>query len=97
MKQKEWKKRIAALPKGLTLFAAAQHLGAKYSAVRGWLNKFGYKYTDGRSQAWPAKRRRSVSKIRPEKIDWRMSNVEIAAKFGASRERIRQLRNKNGK
>lgn len=97
MNQKEWKSRIQALPKGLTVFAAAKHLGLKYSAVRFWLQKFGYKYADGRSQAWPDKRRRSVTKIRPEKINWKLSNIEIAKKLNVSRERIRQLRNKNGK
>lgn len=93
MKQKDWKKLISTLPKGLTARDAARTLGKKYSTVLMWLNKLGYKYRDGRADAWPLQRRLSKTKINPKKINWSLPNIEIARNLGVSRERIRQLRN----
>jgi transposase len=86
-KNRSWPAIIKALPKGLTFKQAAEHLDAPYSVVRYALHRYNYKALDGRHYCQLA-----VRKVVPEKIDWSMTNVEIARKLLVSRERIRIVR-----
>jgi transposase len=92
MTKNDWKKLIKSLPPGLTAKEASKYLNLNYSTVRGWMLEFKYKFADGRSQAWPVKRRLSASMIDPRKVNWAWPNIRIAEHFGVSRERVRQLR-----
>lgn len=93
MNLKVWSERIAGLPQGMTLSQASKLFQSPYSTIRYWLKKLEYHYDDGRSIAWDSERKRKISKVDKEKIDWTKNNAVIARELGVSRERIRQLRN----
>lgn len=84
---RSWPEIIKRLPKGLTFKQVAQRLRAPYSVCRYAIHRYGYKALDGRHYCQLA-----VRKVVPEKIDWSMTNVEIARKLLVSRERIRIVR-----
>jgi len=92
MNKKQRKNIVKHLVKGLTLKQASDHANIKYSTLRNWLKEFGYKFRDGRSQAWPTQRRVKMAKFDFRKVDWSMPNIMIANKFKISRQRVFQLR-----
>jgi hypothetical protein len=90
-KYRTWPALIRSLPPGLTFKQVAKRLKAPYSVARYGIHRYGYPARDGRSECQLRKR-----KVVPEKIDWTMSNVEIARKLLVSRERIRVVRRNLG-
>ena len=88
MNATNYKRLLSQLPKRLTAKEVSQRLGIDYSKTLRLIKTHRYQATDGRSCAHSARR-----KIRPEEIDWKMSNAEIARLFSVSRERVRVLRN----
>ena len=87
-----WKQRISTLPPRMAITQAADYLGVKFGAMRYWLKKVGYDYSDGRTYSWPESRRLKRRQFDPKTVDWRKPNVLIARETGVSRERIRQVR-----
>lgn len=92
MNADKWKTLIAKLPPRLTQAEAARRLKHPHGTVRLWLIRLNYPFVDGRSQHWTKERVTSRQKIDPNKVDWSDRNIDIAARFGVSRERVRQLR-----
>ncbi len=91
MEARDWKKLIRTIPRRSTYEEAAALLGQSYHMTRYWMIRFG------------KKARRKNNGLRPEtrrlckKADWSKSNIVIAAEFGVTRERIRQIRERIGK
>lgn len=93
-----WEEAIGDLPKGLTATQAAHRLKKPYALTWRWLNHFGYDSPDTRgkhvrSKGWIKKHRR----LDPAKANWKRRDVDLAKQFGVSRERVRQVRNREGK
>lgn len=82
---------IRRSPKPLTISQIAQRLRVPYHSARRLVLKFRYKARDGRANGQDHRRI-----FHPGKADWRRSNVELARKFGVSRERVRKLRERFG-
>ena len=93
MKHRDWKILVKALPKGLTVSEAKDIVGADFSTVRLALIRHGYKAKDGRV----GNDKSSQRVIDPKKVNWKLSNVELGRRYGVSRERFRQLREREGK
>ena len=97
MKKPNWKVLIASLPDGLSAVRAAHQLRQPYQRTRKAGRKFGYKFSDGRRFRWGenvAPPNRYV--LDPRKVDWSLSNVEIARRLLISRERVRVVRKRLG-
>lgn len=85
MRQELWTRVVKALPTGMTVDQVARLFRRSPALVKRRLAGVGYKVK------LPSRRTYQL----PEwvtKADWTMPNVEIAAKFGVSRERVRQFR-----
>jgi hypothetical protein len=87
MTQALWSKMIAGLPKGLTAQRAARIFRHSETLVRRMLKKFGYNiakksHQAGKVPAWA------------NGADWTQRNSVIAAKWGLTREAVRQMRAK---
>ena len=91
-RNRNWEQAIASLVASLTFQEVAKRLGVNYQVARRIINEYGYKAVDGRKFGQVENR-----KLEPDKVDWRMSNVDIARQFGVSRERVRFVRNYLGK
>ncbi len=89
----EWAVLVGQLERGLSLQTAVRKLGKNYGIARYWLKRLGYQYSDART-AWTVERKRKSRWFDHDRIDWSQPNVQIARQFKVSRERIRQLRNK---
>jgi hypothetical protein len=75
VKRALWRKKIMALPKGLTVVEAAMRLGTEYDATRKHLKRCRYKPTKSNAIVWTPERRqvaamRSTGKV----VDWRKVN-----------------------
>lgn len=92
MKRASWERLISSLPPNLSQIAAAKYLGQKATTTRYWMVKLGYKFNDGRSNCWPTKRRKKITRLPVNRVDWDLPNVVIAKRFNVSRERVRQVR-----
>lgn len=92
MTQRNWKKLLRSLPRGLTFAEVAQRLGTPYQATRLAIIRYKYNAQDGRKYS-----QRNQRKLNPDQVNWRLSNKEIADQFGVSRERVRKVRERLGK
>lgn len=96
-KHKLWADRVRLLKKGLTLKQISKILtGVPYSSLRFWLIECGYKFKDGRSYAWDAKRKENVTRVQLLNLDFTKSNIELSKEHNCTREYIRQLREQAG-
>lgn len=93
---KDWEKRISSLPLGLTVAQAARRLGQKYQAVRLAMIRRNYVAMDSRRASHRSPKLRAQQLFTPTKLEWRKPNVDLARKYGVSRERVRQLRARLG-
>lgn len=82
-----WKDLIDCLPPGLTFSEAAKRLGKDYQAVRYAIIRHGYPAADGRRFSQNASRA-----LDPAKVDWSLSNIEIARRLGISKQRVSKVR-----
>ena len=89
-----WRELIYSLPQGLSQQAAATHLKVKPCTARLWMKRYGYHSQDGRKTSWTPQRRILSQTLRPDKVDWSESNINIARMYNVSRERVRQVRNR---
>jgi hypothetical protein len=87
-----WKALISRLPKGLTFTEVAKRLGTEYQSTRHAIIRYRYPAVDGRSYG-----QRRLRRLVPERIDWSLSNIEIARRLLVSRERVRVVRKALGK
>lgn len=86
------KSLVEKLPPNLTAWQAAAMLRQPYARMRSLLLKHGYAAVDGRRIRWklgPPKWR-----VPWGKINWRLSNIQIARKHRVSREIVRRMRNR---
>ena len=65
----------------------SRRLGTPYQQTRLAILRHRYPYSDGR-------RFGQAKKLIAAQVNWKLPNVEIARKFGVSRERVRKLREK---
>lgn len=88
MRSELWRKLIGALPPNLTVLEVARIFRRSPEVMERRLREAGYVYRVTR---------RGVL-IAPWSLeaDWRLPNVDIARKFGVTRERVRQVRRKLG-
>ena len=89
---KPWPTLVKKLPKGLSALQASKRLRQNYATTRYWLIKRGYHRKDGRRVPWSRERWQRTIIVDPSKVDWRMTDAEIARGFLVSRQRIGQLR-----
>lgn len=91
MNARNWSAAIAQLPPRLSIRRAARALKASYNFTRLLLLRHGYAYV--KEHAWGQRERR---KFNPNRINWskHTNNAALAKKYGMSRERVRQLRQK---
>ena len=82
--RREWHRRLASLPPGLSLREMSQKLGASYASVAFWVKKLGVAYVP--------QRRGRKSTVNWDKVDWSLRNSQIARAIGVSGERVRQIR-----
>ena len=94
MKRIQWQTLVESLPENLTVKAAAKYLDLPYFTVRYWLLQLGYKFRDGRNCCWSQARRAKFTKLVASKVDWDLTNVAIAKRFGVSRQRVHQVRSR---
>lgn len=91
MTEKNWRRRIGKMPRGLTYHELASRWGLSYQAARRMALRHRYPASDGRKFAQVRAR-----KIDPSEIDWSLSNVAIARQLLVSRERVRLVRKEVG-
>lgn len=88
----DFKHRIASLPPGLSILQVAEKLGISYHRAFRAVKSSGYKANDGRTTG-----QNHYRKLNPDTVDWSLSNIEIAARCGVTRERVRFVRKALGK
>lgn len=82
--------QVRALPKGLTISEAAKRLRAGYQQTRNALLRYRYRPVDERKIA-------QLVRVDLARVDWTMSNIDLHRAYGLTRERWRQLREREGK
>lgn len=85
---------IDSLPPNLTVWQAAAMLRQPYARMRKMMQRTGYQALDGRKLRWrlnPIKYR-----VPWTKINWHLSNIVIAQRYGVSREIVRRMRKRLG-
>ncbi len=86
--RRRWFEHLSPLPPDLDLAEIANRLGEPYHTVYRWAQFFRYPFPDRRS--W------KPSLVDWDKADWSQRDAEIARTLGVSRERVRQIRQKQG-
>jgi hypothetical protein len=87
-----WKRELKKLPRGLTFTEVATRLGSSHSTAFYAIKRCGYRASDGRIFAQRSRRR-----LDPDKVDWKLSNIQIARSLGISKQRVSLVRKKLGK
>lgn len=81
--------QMLGLPEDLTVVEVAQRLKISVTVAYYWIRQTGYQFRRAPgSGRWNEK----VVRDRWSKVDWSLSNIEIAKSVGVSRERVRQVR-----
>jgi hypothetical protein len=86
--RRRWFEKLRPLPAGLDLEELSGRLRQPYHTVYRWAQFFRYPFPDRRS--W------KPSVVDWTKADWTQRDADIARTLGVSRERVRQIRQKNG-
>jgi hypothetical protein len=91
MKLRNWPALIERLPEGLTTHQIARRFRVPYLTAWRAARRFGYPAVDGRRMG-----QRHRRKLKPELVDWRKSNVEIARELLVSRQLVSFVRHRQG-
>ena len=86
--RRRWFEKLRPLPAGLDLEEIAGRLREPYHTVYRWAQFFRYPFPDRRS--W------KPSIVDWTRADWTKRDSDIARTLGVSRERVRQIRQRNG-
>ena len=82
--------QMKQLPPGLTVVEIARRLGISQGWAHTCMHEAGYPFRR------VFRRNQKVPQEQWEKINWQLSNAEIARKLRVSRERVRQIRLREG-
>lgn len=82
-----WFERFEQIEPGSDLETLARRFNTNYRVMHRWASLFGYPFTDRRCQVAPEDW---------DRVDWSLSDSEIARQLGISRERVRQVRAARG-
>lgn len=77
---------LQSLHAGLTYSEVAAHLGVSFAKARRLISKHGYQAVDGRAFS-----QRDRRKFKPEDADWSRPPIEIARKWGISKQRVSRV------
>lgn len=85
MKRAQWATLLQRAPAGLTLKKLAKVIGQNYRPTAMWARRLEYPAANGHLLLWSAQRRREFSRVPWWLVPWRLSNSDIARKYGVSR------------
>src|SRR5512139_1941873 len=96
MTRDQWQSQFSKLPPNLTLRQVGHHFKIPYRLAAKWARRLGYAERSGYDALWTAQRRRQFQRVPWTQVPWDLTNVEIARRFGVSREIVRRRRMEYG-